>query len=309
MFLVSPGATAELQGDRTADEYRVSSEHIPRPAPESHHDARNAQNNSGAEKHYWNNIDSESNPCPTGTNAADDCFGATGTCALNDLAGNIPGNDAIYAAQSGDRVNTQTGSRESLGYRCVDTNGNPVTPEGAPIVITVTQRDFASLPVAPARAHAGPQVGYLPVNMDLVAYAEATEQTLDTTLLGTPVQVRATPVTYRWSFGDGNTLDTARPGQPYPSTEITHRYEHQGWYDVSLTTTYAGEFSVNGGPWQDIDGTITVSSDPVPLYSRSFASNLVDPNDDPAANETIELPPRTPENYGPQDPHPQHRKN
>lgn len=216
--------------------------------------------------------------------------------------------DQSYAAQSGTRTDTRDNSSQSLGYRCVDTAGRPANADGTPVVITVTQQDFASLPVRPARAHAGPDVGYLPVNMDLIVYAESTEQTLDTVPLGTPVQVRATPVSYHWDFGDGSTLDTARPGRPYPANDLTHRYQHQGWYDITLTTTYAGEFSVAGGPWQDIDGTVTVASEPVALYSKSFASRRVDMDDPSADHEKIEPPPRTPETQGPPADRPQHRR-
>ncbi len=209
-----------------------------------------------------------------------------------------------------------------MGYRCVDTAARPKpaaapaadpaapgvpAPAPEPVVVVVTQSDFASLPVAPAVAHAGPPSGYLPVNMDLIAYAESQEQTLDTVLLGTPVQVRATPVEYRWDFGDGNTITTHTPGRPYPAKDIVNRYEHEGWYDITLSTTYTGQYSVAGGPWEDIDGTVTIDSAPVSIYSRSFESHLVDPDADPGdvgGEQPIELPPRTPENQGPRDSHP-----
>lgn len=256
----------------------------------------------------WTNIDKTKNPCPVDVDGNQDCAITSFACTTGNAGQGFVGDQGTFAAQSGTRTDTRDNSTQSLGYRCVDTAGRPVTPEGTPIVVTVTQRDFASLPVQPARAHAGPEIGYLPVNMDLIVYAEAEAQTLDTVLLGTPVQVRATPVSYRWDFGDGSTLETANPGRPYPATDLTYRYAHQGWYDVTLTTTYAGEFSVSGGPWQDIDGTVTITSEPVAIYSKSFASRRVDMDDPAIEHETIELPPRTPENTGPPADRPQHRR-
>lgn len=154
----------------------------------------------------------------------------------------------------------------------------------------VTQEQFASLPVKAAVAHAGPTVGVLPVHMDLIAYAESESQTLSTTILGQPVQVRATPVSYHWDFGDGKSLTTSTPGRPYPAKDVTSTYEHQGWYDITLTTTYSGQFSVAGGPWQDVAGTIDVSSEPIEIYSRSYESRLVNPDKNTADDDFT--PPR-----------------
>ena len=240
-----------------------------------------------------------------GTDAA--CVGSSARASATCVANPALGVTGAWTVERGTRTNRDTNTSQDLGYRCRDASGNPVTPEGQPIVITVTRSDFAALPVQPATAHAGPDVGYLPVGMDLIVYADAPDQTLDTTLLGTPVQVRALPIRYAWDFGDGNTLATADPGKPYPDATVTSRYEHAGWYDVTLTTTYAGQFSVNGGPWQDIDGTITVASPPVAVYSRSFESRLIDPNTAPEDEPGTAIPARTPETEGAPADHPRHR--
>ncbi|EYT49954.1 hypothetical protein D641_0106235 [Brachybacterium muris UCD-AY4] len=113
------------------------------------------------------------------------------------------------------------------------------------------------------------------MNMINVLYADPTTQTLETELLGVPVQVRAIPIQYHWDLGDGNTITTKKPGKPYPSEQVTATYTQEGWYDITLTTTFAGQFSVDGGEWQDIDGTIEIASDPVPLFSKSLESRLV----------------------------------
>ena len=176
------------------------------------------------------------------------------------------------------------------------------------MVITVTRRDFAELPVQPLAANAGPEEGWLPVNMVNVLHTNPEAQTLDTELLGVPVQVRAVPIEYHWDLGDGNTITTTKPGKPFPSEQVTATYSHEGWYDITLTTTFAGQFSVDGGEWQDIDGTIEIASDPVEIFSKSLESRLV--NSDVPVDEDTDpwIPARSPETEGPRDPEATHRE-
>ena len=140
-----------------------------------------------------------------------------------------------------------------------------------------------------------------------VVYADGKPQELSTTLLGTPVRIRATPVNYHWDFGDGNTIDTKNPGGPWPDETVASKYRHEGWYRVTLTTKFSGEFSVNGGPWQPIDGTITKASAPISIFARSYESHLVDPYK-ASPEEDFVLPPNTPENAGAPDENAEHRK-
>ncbi|MGO1896651.1 MAG: hypothetical protein ACTH1O_12530, partial [Brachybacterium sp.] len=82
----------------------------------------------------------------------------------------------------------------------------------------------------------------------------------------------------------------------------------EGWYDITLTTTFSGQFSVAGGEWQDIDGTIEVTSDPVPIYSKSLESRLVNGDVPVDEDEDPWIPERTPDTEGPQDPATTHRE-
>jgi hypothetical protein len=207
------------------------------------------------------------------------------------------------------RIDTRTEqlSEELLGFDCQQRGGVPV--EGSePVVITVSREDFESMPVEPLAASAGPERGWLPVNMVNVLHAEAETQSMTMQLLGTPVEVRAIPVLYHWDLGDGNTLSTTEPGTPYPSEAVSATYRYEGWYDVTLTTTFSGQFSVDGGPWQDIDGTIEVASEAIPIYSKSLESRLV--NGDVPVDEKTDpwIPERSTETEGPSDPGATHRE-
>ena len=213
---------------------------------------------------------------------------------------------------------TQTGTDSSNGFRFRPPlesapRGNAgAAPAGEsapePVVIIVTQSDFAKLPVKPSVASAGPERGWLPAGMVNVLHAESEAQTLQTELLGTPVAVRAIPTSYHWDLGDGNMITTSKPGKPYPSEEVSAKYSEEGWYDVTLTTTFAGQFSVDGGEWQDIDGTIEVASEPIALYSKSLESRLVNGDVPVDEDEDPCVPERSPETEGPKDPNARHRE-
>lgn len=98
------------------------------------------------------------------------------------------------------------------------------------------------------------------VNFDTIFYAEPASVTRDLTILGQAVHVEATPAAYLFKFGDGATVQTDTPGAVYPATTIVHRYSDA---DVtmapSVDTTYTARFTVNGGAWQDINGTVTIA--------------------------------------------------
>lgn len=249
--------------------------------------------------------------------AAWDCAPHPESCEAgtgNRLAGRgdaLEMNDAVESpvegvTQRGTRIDNESGESTDLGVRCA-LPGTAEHEEAPPVVITVTQEDFARMPVKALEAHAGPAEGWLPVNMVNVLYTESGPQELSVELLDTPVAIRATPVSYHWDLGDGNTITTSNPGKPYPSETISATYTQEGWYDITLTTTFSGQFSVAGGEWQDIDGTIEVSSDPVPVYSKSLESRLVNGDVPVDEDEDPWIPARTADTEGPSDPHATHR--
>ena len=98
--------------------------------------------------------------------------------------------------------------------------------------------------------------------------------TLDTVLLGFPVQVRAEPSRFSWDFGDGTVLPTSDPGAPYPDLTTWHEYVTPGQVAITLTTTYTGEYSVAGGPFIPIAGTAEIASEPVGLELVATSNRL-----------------------------------
>ncbi|MFI6675086.1 hypothetical protein [Kribbella sp. NPDC050470] len=96
-------------------------------------------------------------------------------------------------------------------------------------------------------------------------------------LLGFPVMVEATPMSYVWRFGDGASLVTTSPGKPYPAKEITHKYMKRASVGLTVTTNYAARFNVAGTGWQYVDGLVGVTGPVTPLTVREAVPVLVEP--------------------------------
>jgi hypothetical protein len=98
------------------------------------------------------------------------------------------------------------------------------------------------------------------VNFDTIFYTEAQPFDATVTLLGQQVDIVAKATEYAWHHGDGSTTTTSTPGAPYPSKEITYRYaDADTTVRQRVDVTYSARFRVNGGVWQDIDETVTIT--------------------------------------------------
>jgi hypothetical protein len=147
---------------------------------------------------------------------------------------------------------------------------------GPAAVPVVTGEDFRRLPLPAGQVHVQPGSGRTLVNVPTNVYVEAGVAVLPTTVLNTPVRVRARPVEFVWGFGDGARLRTSDPGAAYPDLRTTHTYKMPGAVRVVLTTVYRGEYSVAGGPWTPIAGTASVDSPAQPLTVVAARAELVD---------------------------------
>ena len=101
------------------------------------------------------------------------------------------------------------------------------------------------------------------VHFATIFYAEPQPFTRTVPLLGQSVDIVATPSQYTWRHGDGTTDTTATPGAPYPSKEITYSYtDAHTTVTPRVDVTYTARFRVNGGAWQDINETVTITGPP-----------------------------------------------
>ena len=85
-------------------------------------------------------------------------------------------------------------------------------------------------------------------------------------------RIRAVPVAYRYEYGDGHDLKTHSAGSPVSSqhsgqssheTSTSYAYPMVGNFHAYVTVTYAGQYSIDGGPWQFFGTEITRISEPV----------------------------------------------
>ena len=83
------------------------------------------------------------------------------------------------------------------------------------------------------------------------------------------------PSEFGWRFGDGGVAGDRRPGAPYPDCEVTHRYLKKGQVAPSVDTTYTATYRVNGGPWRDVPGSVTIAGAPVDLQVLTATPTLV----------------------------------
>lgn len=180
--------------------------------------------------------------------------------------------DILYAVQR--RPAGSDGAWASLPPQCIGP-GEAVDVPAPLTVADVIEAEFRNLPLPAIPTQVQP-AGRALVNMPTIFYVDPAPQVYDVVLLGQPVRVTATPAQYLWTFGDGDSLGpTTSPGAPYPDHDITHTYVTADPFQAEVAVTYAGTYSVAGGPDLDIPGTVTIEGPPVDLDIVEARSELI----------------------------------
>jgi hypothetical protein avisC_12842 len=104
----------------------------------------------------------------------------------------------------------------------------------------------------------------------MMVWTSPDKQTFNITLLGTAIEVEATPVSFNWDWGDGQSFETTDPGTPYPNYSVSHPYEVTGnGYVIKLRTSWSARWRIAGQTqWHQVNGTVTTTetSSPFNLY-------------------------------------------
>jgi hypothetical protein len=188
-------------------------------------------------------------PCnaPAGTDPFPDC-GAAQLCTdrrerVWDLYGRIPGQGWIF-----------------IRSQCFGAQPEAFEPPTVTPGMVLSELRRVGLPALEIEIQ--PETKTL-VNFDTIFHTDPRPVDVDLTILGQAVQVRASPRSYVWQFGDGSSVTTGTPGAPYPSKEIVHRYlDADVTVEPSVSVVYGARFRVGGGAWQDVDGTVTIPGPP-----------------------------------------------
>lgn len=138
---------------------------------------------------------------------------------------------------------------------------------------------WATMPIAANTYQVEPAGGYAVAELGVNLIVDTNPRTMNVTLMGTPVIIRAVPTQYTWTNTDGTTWTSTSPGKPYdqggdPFT-FPRRPEHRTTF--TLTTTWRGEFSINGGTtWRDAPGTATTTSNSTTVHVYNPHTHRVD---------------------------------
>jgi hypothetical protein len=93
-------------------------------------------------------------------------------------------------------------------------------------------------------------------------------------LVGFDVVLDARAV-WAWTFADGGTLVTDAPGGDYPDLSVSHTYQRPGRFEVSVTSSWEGWFTVDGlGPFRAGGSAVTQTAQ-LPVEVREARAVLL----------------------------------
>lgn len=155
-----------------------------------------------------------------------------------------------------------------LGCWSIGSPGDAAQPdEGAesPGMPPVTITDLASFSPAKGTVLGEPDnlgVAGLPTNF----VTEAATHVRSGQLFGFPIDVRFTPVSYTFHYGDGQSRTHSSPGSSWDSlgqaqftpTDTSHTYAERGTYDASVDIAYTAEIDLGVG-WFPIEGRLDIA--------------------------------------------------
>lgn len=269
-------ASTEFEGEVQENSWRVSSEN-------------RRQASSGTELKYINpNSSRPPSPVPTKSNVSS----SGGSSASG-------GQSNSQAAAPPRTIQEQcTGMyREYLGIELclaqyVFLPGEPAPPPAPqapapeaqvvnePITITITESDLLELiPESPQILMDRGPFGLKNAHTNFYS-SHHEPQTVTRIMFDQEVTITATPIEYRWDYGDGDTLVTELPGYPVDEfnteTDTSHQYNETGLYTVELTTVFEGTYQVDGGEVQEVSSTVTQQAEPTEIRIWRAVTRNVD---------------------------------
>ena len=178
-----------------------------------------------------------------------------------------------FIPPTGSAPGTAVGQWLPLTRSCVDITALNPPPSPGEVF-----RYFQELPLPDLPTQQQPPGNAL-AGLPVVFYTDGpTTETFTVDIRGFTVDIVATASAFTWDTGDGTVLQTTDPGAPYPNHTISHDYR-SGTYTASLTTTWSGTFSVDGGATADVPGTTTTDGPPATFTVLQASPVLTNPFD------------------------------
>ncbi|TFD45661.1 hypothetical protein E3T55_18560 [Cryobacterium frigoriphilum] len=201
--------------------------------------------------------------------------------------------DSGDAADGGSAQSSKTGGRVDMGgdYTAdfyvlplpLDCGSTPVD-DACQVSTTVTVSDLVSFtPTVPVQVMqpAGWAVRGMPANF----IATASVHVQSGNLLGLPAEVRFTPVSYRWDYGDGTSGSATTGGAvwrdytaEFTDTDTTHSYEAVGRYTSTVTVDYRAEYRFAGSTWLTVAGLVPATGNALSVVVGRIRTALVAEN-------------------------------
>ena len=146
----------------------------------------------------------------------------------------------------------------------------------------VTLNDIASFRPAVGTNMMEPN-GWMVVGLPTNFYATTGRHVVDGTLLGFPASVRFTPVSWRWSYGDGASNASSSGGASWAALQVpefeptatSHVFVVPGSFTIQLTVSFAAEYRFGGSTWVPIAGTLNVAANPLVATAGDAQTVLV----------------------------------
>lgn len=152
----------------------------------------------------------------------------------------------------------------------------------SPATAPVTLDDIASFRPTVGTSMMEPN-GWMVVGLPTNFYASTTAHVVDGTLLGFPASVRFTPVSWRWTYGDGSSRASATGGATWASlglpefepTATSHVFGSPGTFTIQLTVSFTAEYRFGGPTWVPIAGTLAVPANSIVATAGDAQTVLV----------------------------------
>ena len=217
-----------------------------------------------------------------------------GLCSTS-VSGAIDGAEAILGGE--ELFPGSTGGGGSGGGTSASPVGDPDAPRflckgDDPEIVAIcegtaadplTLSDIARFRPAPGTQRMEPD-GWVVVGLPANIYSLVEPEIVPGQLLGRPADVRFTPVTWHWDYGDGSTASLGTKGatwaalglREFDATPTSHVYRAAGEYTIRLSIAYRAEYRLAGGGFVPIAGTITLPANELHITAGGAKTVLVD---------------------------------